>query len=100
MKKIIFLCLVLNGCYVYQYPSSCACPPSRPAYAEAPAYAPSYVANPVYTPSYTTSPAYTPVSVKSPIYAPTLPPAPKVIKRTVERTVQIIPASKLKEVLK
>jgi len=39
MKKIIFLCLVLNGCYVYHCPPNYVYQPPRevPVYAPAPA---------------------------------------------------------------
>ena len=86
MKKMIFLCLMLNGCYVYQYPPNYVCQSCRPTYVQAPVHAP--VSAPVT--SYAEVPTYAPASAS----------APKVITRTVKRTVQIVPASQLKGVIK
>jgi len=70
MKKIIFLCLVFSGCCFCPQPPSYTYQPTRTTYAEIPVWS----------------------------QAPA--PAQRVIRRTVKRTVKIVPESQLKGVIK
>lgn len=70
MKKMIFLCLVLSGCCFCRQPPNYAYQPPITTY--------------VQVPAWTAAPE----------------PTPRVVRRTMKRTVQIVPRSQLEGVMR